>query len=72
MLVLSRKTNEEIWIEELGIKIVVLRQDGNSVRIGIDAPKEIRILRGELAEFKMNDPVPVTVPVQVPMQLQHS
>ena len=55
MLVLSRKVNEEICIPGLGIKFKVLRRKGNTLRIGIEAPKEIEVLRGELAEFKMND-----------------
>ena len=55
MLVLSRKINEEICIPGLGIKFKVLRRKGNTLRIGIEAPKEIEVLRGELAEFKMND-----------------
>ena len=47
MLVLSRKINEEIVIGE-NVKITVLQIKGNSIRLGIDAPKDIRIVRGEL------------------------
>lgn len=47
MLVLSRKEKEQILIGE-DITITLLRIDGNKVRIGIDAPKEVRIIRGEL------------------------
>lgn len=47
MLVLTRKLNEEVLIGD-DIKITLLRMQGGSVRIGIDAPREIRILRGEL------------------------
>jgi carbon storage regulator len=49
MLVLSRKVGEEIVIPELGIRIEVLRTNRNQVRIGIDAPDSIKILRGELS-----------------------
>lgn len=49
MLVLSRRAGEEIVIPELGITVQVLRTKGNQVRIGIEAPDSIRILRGELA-----------------------
>ena len=47
MLVLSRKMGETI---EIGgeITIEVLQIKGNRVQIGIRAPKDIRILRGEL------------------------
>ena len=47
MLVLSRKCNEEIQIGN-GIKVVVVDIGGGKVRIGIEAPKEVVVLRGEL------------------------
>lgn len=49
MLVLSRRTGEEIVIPELGITLTVLMTKNNKVRVGIEAPKAVRILRGELA-----------------------
>ena len=47
MLVLTRKADEEILIGN-DIKITLIRVRGNSVRIGIDAPREVRVVRGEL------------------------
>lgn len=47
MLVLSRKVGEKLVIGE-NITIVVNRVAGNRVTIGIDAPEEVRIIRGEL------------------------
>ena len=47
-LVLSRKANETIWIGE-AICLTVLKVRKNRVSIGIEAPGELRILRGELA-----------------------
>jgi len=47
MLVLSRKSNETIIIGD-DIEIRVLEIKGETVRIGIEAPKSIDILRGEL------------------------
>ena len=47
MLVLSRKSNQEILING-NIRISVLKIKGNVVRIGIDAPAEVSIKRGEL------------------------
>lgn len=41
MLVLSRKQHEDICLPDLGVKIKVLQPDNKSVRIGIDAPKDI-------------------------------
>lgn len=49
MLVLSRKSTERIQIGD-NVVVTVLEIRGNKVRIGIDAPKEIRVLRSELKE----------------------
>ena len=48
MLVLSRKKNEKIEIDG-GIEITVVDIGGDKVRLGIEAPKEITILREEVA-----------------------
>ena len=47
MLVLSRKATERILIGD-DIAITIVRIGPNSVRIGIDAPKEVNVVRGEL------------------------
>jgi carbon storage regulator len=47
MLVLSRKPEERIVIDER-ITITILEIHGDRIRIGIDAPKEMPILREEL------------------------
>jgi carbon storage regulator CsrA len=49
MLVLTRKANEEILIGG-NIRITLVRIKGNSVRIGIEAPRDVRVVRGELAK----------------------
>lgn len=49
MLVLSRRANERIRIGE-NIVITVLRTGYDKVRIGIDAPKEVPVVRTELDE----------------------
>ncbi len=54
MLVLTRKQNEKIRIGE-NITITVIRMKGKAVRLGIDAPKEINVLRGELVFDAAND-----------------
>jgi len=48
MLVLTRKAQEQIHIGH-HIKLTIVQVKGRSVRIGIDAPPEVRIERGELA-----------------------
>ena len=50
MLVLSRKTGEELKIGD-NISLVVQRIAGNRVLLGIEAPSEIHIVRGELQLF---------------------
>ena len=47
MLVLSRKCGEKIQVGK-DINLIVVDIGGGKVRIGIEAPKEIVVLRGEL------------------------
>ncbi len=49
MLVLTRKVDEQILIGD-DIKITVIRVRGNNVRIGIEAPRSVRVVRGELPQ----------------------
>ena len=47
MLVLSRKVGERIWIGN-EISITVVRITGGGVRLGIEAPSEMPVVREEL------------------------
>lgn len=47
MLVLSRYVGEKIFIGE-NIVITILESDRCKIRLGVIAPREIEILRGEL------------------------
>ena len=49
MLVLSRKKGESIMIGD-GIELVVVETTGDTVRLGIKAPKDVEILRKEVYE----------------------
>jgi carbon storage regulator len=49
MLVLSRRRSERILIGS-SIQITVVRVDGNQVRLGIEAPTSLPIIRAELLE----------------------
>lgn len=49
MLVLSRRMNEDIFIGP-DIRIRIVRIDVEEVRLGIDAPRDQKILRGELKD----------------------
>ncbi|MDW0110812.1 carbon storage regulator CsrA [Sporosarcina aquimarina] len=49
MLVLSRKPNETIKIGD-NIELRIIEVKGDNVKIGIEAPKSVDILRGELVQ----------------------
>ena len=50
MLVLTRRADQKIVFPTVGITIDVLRIKGNVVKIGIEAPTDIQVLRHEIAE----------------------
>ena len=47
MLVLTRKTQQQIQIGD-NITITILQVKGQAVRVGIEAPRDVRIIRREL------------------------
>ena len=49
MLVLSRKVGETIWIGE-NVEIIISEVKGEQVKIAINAPRSIDIIRGELRQ----------------------
>ena len=49
MLVLSRKLNEKIVIDG-GIVVTVVKIEGGQVRLGIEAPKHVKVFREEILE----------------------
>ena len=50
MLVLTRKPKEVIQIGE-NITVTIVRIKGQTVRVGINAPRDVRVIRGELTAF---------------------
>ena len=74
MLVLSRKVGQRIVIGE-NITVVVNRVAGNRVTLGIEAPDDVHIMRGELErhqrEFGSSDEPrePATVPFTLEVEL---
>ncbi|TWT87572.1 hypothetical protein Mal64_31140 [Pseudobythopirellula maris] len=54
MLVLTRKQQESIQIGE-DVTITILRTKGKTVRLGIEAPRGVSVLRGELVAGRDND-----------------
>lgn len=58
MLILTRKKGESIAIGD-NIQIQVLNVKGGQVRIGIEAPREVRVNREErLEEQETGSPIP--------------
>ncbi len=55
MLVLSRKINESIAIGP-DIQLTVLSINGSRVKVGIEAPPHVRVLRDELSPYGQDFP----------------
>lgn len=49
MLVLTRKLMEKLYIGN-DVCVTVVRLEGGQVRLGIDAPREVAVVRAELIE----------------------
>ncbi len=49
MLILSRKINEKIKIGE-DITLTILEVRGDQVKIGVEAPKDVKVFRQEVYE----------------------
>lgn len=47
MLVLGRKENQSIIIGD-AIKITIMGRSGSCIRVGVQAPRDIRVIRAEL------------------------
>lgn len=58
MLVLTRRVGEEIVIGG-NIRVKIISQDGRKFRIGVDAPRDVNVVRAELV-----DPQPVYSPIK--------
>ena len=50
MLVLTRRPHEKIVLPGLHVTITVVAVKGGAVRIGIEAPADVRVLREELLD----------------------
>jgi carbon storage regulator len=54
MLVLSRKPSQAIQIGD-NIKVTIVEIKGNQIKVAIEAPSSVRILRSELCEFWVDE-----------------
>jgi len=50
MLVLARRLNESFVLPGLGVRVEVVAVKGNVVRLGIQAPPDVQVLRQELCD----------------------
>lgn len=57
MLILSRRESERICLGD-NIVLTIVRVNGDKVRIGIEAPPEVKILRNELENLRQ-PPAPI-------------
>jgi carbon storage regulator len=48
MLVMNRKSGQHVFVPQYGIDLKIVEIRGNQVRIGITAPPEIKVYRGEI------------------------
>jgi carbon storage regulator CsrA len=77
MLVLTRRTNEKVLFPDFNAAVQVLSVKGNHVRLGIEAPQAVRVLRGELQDTAVNTaqqqlPSPTDLALEARMrQLNH-
>ncbi|NLP44083.1 MAG: carbon storage regulator CsrA [Peptococcaceae bacterium] len=69
MLVLARKIDEKIKIGD-DIEITILGITGDTVRIGIEAPRHVRILRNEVYEDIVKQNKEAFRQIEIPQELQ--
>lgn len=50
MLVLTRRPHEKIVLPGLGVTITLVSVKGGAVRVGIEAPPEVHVMREELLD----------------------
>jgi carbon storage regulator len=50
MLVLSRRTNEKLLLPDINVTVQVVGIRPGQVRLGIDAPPHVQVLRAEIAK----------------------
>lgn len=65
MLVFSRKLGEQIQIGD-SITITVARINAQSVRLGIEAPRTVEVVRQELADGLSEPQAEAPPPLQLP------
>lgn len=62
MLILSRKEAEKVYLGN-DIVLTIIRVAGDKVRIGIEAPNNVRVLRNELQKHDEQKELPMKLQV---------
>jgi len=62
MLVLSRKSGQRIKLGD-SIRVTVIRVQGDQVRIGIEAPHDMLVLREELSPREIAAPLELVIDI---------
>lgn len=71
MLVLTRKLMEKLYIGK-DVCVTVVRLEGGQVRLGIEAPRDISVVRAELIEDRAGEPTETGVWPAIAPSLSHS
>ena len=71
MLVLSRKESQRIRLGD-SIVLTIVKIAGDKVRVGIEAPDNILVLRDELQPFDANEAKPNAAMVPLPAAAKQS
>ena len=81
MLVLSRRVDQKVTFPGLGITVQILGVKGSNVKVGVDAPMELRVIREELADqqpAKGSEPAPASASktrtqiIRLPKEARHA
>lgn len=71
MLVLSRKKNEKLAFPGLGITVEILSVRGGNVRVGVEAPLEVRVMRDELLDDDSSQHSDRSSVIRLPRSVRH-
>jgi carbon storage regulator CsrA len=67
MLVLNRRKNQRVLFPNVGISVEVIKVGGRTVRLGIEAPRDVRVVRDELAYREL----PADAAAEPPLPTDH-
>lgn len=71
MLVLTRRSKDKVSFPQVGITIHFIRVQSGHVKIGIDAPRDIAILRGEIDDEQVSASLLRKQLLRLPREVRH-